>query len=828
MRKIYAKLTIITFLITCFTTILSAQKGTVQGRIINSADQQPLSSISVAAQGTNVGAYSDDKGNFKLSLDPGTYNIQFSSMGFKTLIKKVTVAADQTATVNVTMEEDSQVLGMFVKTEGKYEKNIEEVTVTLEVVKPSLIQNKNNTSVEQTLQQVPGLTIVDKEPQIRAGSGYSFGAGSRVLVMVDDIPLLSGDAGRPSWGFVPLENIEQIEIIKGASSVLYGSSALNGVINVRTAYPKDKPLTKITTFMGMYDIPKEHRWSTAFPPFQSGANFLHSRKIGNFDLVVGGNLFTEKGFVGPSVPQAGVPVDSIYNGEHDYRGRINFNTRYRFKKVEGLAIGLNGNFMYSNSLQAFIMSNDTLHGVFRPWGTATSLTKQTTVNVDPYLTYQTQNGSSVNVRLRYFHQNNDNDNNQGNLHHLVYGEVQYQKRFLDEKSQNKKFLKNFVITTGLTGTYTYGIAQLYAGTAPNPQGVDSVTTRNIYSNNINGAIYAQLENKFFNRLTVNIGARMEIFQTGKYDSYDFWNGGVATRFDTSNVAFGIQPVFRGGLNFRAAEHTYIRASFGQGYRFPTIAERFIRTTVGGIPVLPSLGLVPESSWSAELGIKQGFKIGKFMGYFDAAGFYQRYYNYIEFTAVATAIPGGLPLAFTSFNTGDAHVAGADISIMGGGNFTKDFSMTILAGYNYALPQSLSPNYAYATDMNNNPVTYENTSSNTDNNILKYRFQHTVKVDVEFTYKIVSLGVSCRYNSFMQNIDKLFETLGEIGLLSGLYTFRNNNQKGDYVIDLRAACQINPNAKLSFLVNNVANRMYTMRPGRIEAPRSFIVQLQYQF
>src|SRR5690606_38473993 len=135
----------------------------------------------------------------------------------------------------------------FVKTEGKYEKNIEEVTVTLEVVKPSLIQNKDNTSVEQTLQQVPGLTIVDKEPQIRAGSGYSFGAGSRVLVMVDDIPLLSGDAGRPSWGFVPLENIEQIEIIKGASSVLYGSSALNGVINVRTAYPKDKPLTKITT-----------------------------------------------------------------------------------------------------------------------------------------------------------------------------------------------------------------------------------------------------------------------------------------------------------------------------------------------------------------------------------------------------------------------------------------------------------------------------------------------------------------------------------------------------------------------------------------------------
>ena len=49
-----------------------------------------------------------------------------------------------------------------------------------------------------------------------------------MAVIVDDMPMLSGDAGRPLWDFVPIENIEQIEIIKGASSVLSGASALSG------------------------------------------------------------------------------------------------------------------------------------------------------------------------------------------------------------------------------------------------------------------------------------------------------------------------------------------------------------------------------------------------------------------------------------------------------------------------------------------------------------------------------------------------------------------------------------------------------------------------
>lgn len=802
-----------------------AQKATIKGKVIDEQTKEPVPFLNVAVEGTSQGTATDFEGNYELLLDAGTYTIVFSSVDYGKVKEKVTLKPGEVKKLDLFLELKAVEIEMFVKSEGKFEKKLDEVTVSLEVLKPNIIQNKNATSADQSLQQVPGVTIVDNEPQIRAGSGYSFGAGSRVMVLVDDVPLLSGDAGRPSWGFIPIENIEQIEVIKGASSVLYGSAALNGVINVRTAYPKDKPLTKIFSFMGIYDLPDTSNWAQDFPPFNAGMSFLHSRKIKNFDLVVGGNLFTQKGYIGPAPDSAGSTPSSLFFGEHDYRARVNFNTRYRFAKVEGLSVGLNGNFLRGNSSGAFLWQNDR-EGIFRAMGGAITKTLQTILNIDPYLVYVGKKGSTYNLRARYFYLDNNNDNNQGNQSDQWFGEFQYQKRFLDEKSQSVGFLKNFIITAGSMTTFTIGNAELFAGEAPNPSGVDSVVTDKIYTTNFNQAIYTQLENKFFGRLTVSLGARLEYFRIGKFDKYKFYNAGVATPYDTSIVDEGFQPVFRGGLNFKAAEYTFIRASVGQGYRFPTIAERFIKTKIGGVDIIANPTLKPELSWSVELGVKQGFKIGKFMGYVDIAGFYQEYKNYIEFNFAI--IPSIGSFGFVSLNTGKARVAGIDFSILGGGNFTKDFGMNILAGYNYALPQTLSPNYRFIYDQDTLVNSYISTSSDTTNHILKYRFQHTVKVDVEFNYKIFSLGFSLRYNSFMQNIDRAFKNLESYGIINGVVKFRDEHNRGDYVMDLRLACQVSKSSRLSFIVNNIANRVYTLRPGKVEAPRQFLVQYSYQF
>ena len=169
---------------------------------------------------------------------------------------KVELTDGQTVNWNPVMTSAAEALGLVVVSAGRFEQDASEVTVSLEVLKPALVENKATTTLETAIEQTPGVSLVDGEPQIRSGSGFSYGAGSRVMVLVDDLPVLSGDAGRPTWGFLPLENLEQIEVIKGASSVLYGSAALSGVINIRTRYPDARPLTRVSLQHGMYSDPR--------------------------------------------------------------------------------------------------------------------------------------------------------------------------------------------------------------------------------------------------------------------------------------------------------------------------------------------------------------------------------------------------------------------------------------------------------------------------------------------------------------------------------------------------------------------------------------------
>ena len=74
--------------------------------------------------------------------------------------------------------------------------------------------------------------------------------------------MLTGSGGEAKWWIIPVENIDQIEIIKGASSALYGSSAMNGVINVRSGWPSSKPETKVIGYSGIYGNParKSNQW----------------------------------------------------------------------------------------------------------------------------------------------------------------------------------------------------------------------------------------------------------------------------------------------------------------------------------------------------------------------------------------------------------------------------------------------------------------------------------------------------------------------------------------------------------------------------------------
>lgn len=783
-----------------------AQEGHLFGRVTD-RQGEPLIGATVIFKGdVTRGATVDFEGNYTLNLP----------LGNQRLVCRFTNKVTDTFTVVITennfTEYNVVLMDFYEVTEfegvdiliGKFDKRPEDITVSVEVIKPEIIENKNTRSVETILDQTPGLNILDGEPQIRGGSGFTFGVGSKVAVIVDDMPMLSGDAGRPEWGFIPVENIKQIEVVKGAGSVLAGSSALSGAIHIRTKYPTAKPLTKVNLYSGFYSEPKSEDqvwWTDA--PMIAGVNFLHSRIIGQWDVVLGGNLNYDHGYIGPPVQDAFIEQsfpDTISNFTNrqmsSKRARVNFNLRRRSIKNRGLSYGLNGNVMKSQSPLIFAWLNDS-SGLFQGYPGATFLQEQTLFNLDPFIHLNLESGSKHKLRGRLLSANNQITGNQSNQSLVLFGDYQFQRVYSS--------LSDLEFIGGLSGQYTDSYAEMYAGS-----GTPDNTMLNVSG-------YAQLEKKFYKILNLSIGGRVEYFAL-------------------NDTVTDIQPVFRAGGSLKVHQETYVRMSFGQGYRFPTITERFIQTGIGNFGVFPNPELNPEYSTNSEVGVKQGIKLGKIYGYFDLAAFWQEYDNTIEYLFGFWDSSSPVGAGFKFLNTGRSRVLGVDISFSGQAKINTNNRINFISGYNYILPKTLNPDLIYTVDshpVNPRSYSYNSSSLHPEQQILKYRFLHNVKADVEWEHKKkFALGFSAKYFSKMENLDAVIEEFEEsTAVINTIQNIRymdyfRANQKGNWILDARISYAMNEKHKAAVIASNLLNNTYSLRPLRIEQLRT--VMLQYTF
>jgi iron complex outermembrane receptor protein len=783
--------------------------GMLKGMVTAGKENEPVIGAEIRLYdetwNEKAAAVSDLDGNFTITAAAGNYSTICRFTGMRSDTVKVQIVSDETVRADFKLIENDQILEQVVVTAGKFEQKFEDLTVSMEVIKPHLIENRNTTSIETALEQTPGLTIMDSEPQIRGGSGFTFGVGSRVAIVVDGMPLTTGDAGRPEWGFVPVENIEQIEVIKGASSVLYGSSALSGVINIRTAYPRLEPQTTITLNSGLYSAPaKADKWWNNTPLY-GGVSFMHSRIVRKqLDVVVAGNYFYDHGYIGPpGLENHPTVIDTLTQFTEEQlsktRFRLNFNLRYRFKKIKGLDVGLNGNGMYANTNFALAWLDDSTN-IYRAYPGAISLQTQKIFHLDPFVNYYSKSGLKQSLRMRVFITDNQITNNQSNSSTLLFTEYQMQRKF------NKIPGLNF--TGGAVIMRTSSKAQLYAGDG------DSIN----FITNASG--YAQIDKKSWDVFNVSAGLRMEYFKMNEKESI-------------------VKPILRAGASLQVTEGTIIRASYGQGFRFPTIAERFILTNIGTFGVFPNPDLQPETSTNIEFAIKQGFKLGPIGGYLDIAGFYQDYENTIEYLFGVWDM-NVAPLGFKFLNTGKTRVKGLDVSLIVGTAKKQDWQITVLAGYTYTLPQSLEPDKIYATDSapaGPRPLSYNSTSMDSTGQILKYRYQHSGKADLDVTYKNLSFGYSIRFYGSMKNIDDAFELMEELTALVPQFAnfygvdYWKNSRNGFWLHDARIGYRFKIKAKelkISAVVNNILNLEYALRPVKIESPRTTALQIVYKF
>ena len=181
----------------CSSNLLFSQNAKVVGSVKDDNGNLIVGASVIYRKDITFGAVTNDKGLFELGIPSGSCRLIVRYTGMISDTLGFEISENEVKKIDITLRSFVKEFGPVIVKVGKFDKPIEEQTVTMLVLKPELIENKNTRSIESALDKTPGLNILDGEPQIRGGSGFTFGVGSKVAVLVDDMPMLSGDAGRP-------------------------------------------------------------------------------------------------------------------------------------------------------------------------------------------------------------------------------------------------------------------------------------------------------------------------------------------------------------------------------------------------------------------------------------------------------------------------------------------------------------------------------------------------------------------------------------------------------------------------------------------------------
>ena len=742
--------------------------------------------------GQKTGTISDINGKYELMVAPGRVKVSYSFVGYNSFEKTFSLSEGESKTFNLSLVERTSNLNMVVISGSAYEKKISEETVSIDVLKPAMIENNNAKSIDEALQKMPGIKIVDGQMNIRSGSGYSYGTGSRVQVIVDGQSYLSPDLNEVRWKFVPTDNIEQVEVIKGAASVLYGSASMNGVVNILTAWPKIQPETKVIMYQGIYDHPRraEIDWwkgdyyNTVLPNF-NGFSVNHKQKFGNLDLVLGGRFNR---------------MQSYLRDMNEIRGSVDFKVRYRIPKMN-LSFGINGNYATESS-DRFVFFKDSKEGGYTRLEDAGSPDTYMSISIVPHLTYFTPKGNRHRLIGMFFNLT-DVEEVGSKPADLITAEYQYQHHFG----------KSMVWTSGINGSYGWMTNKdLYQGVKP----------KTFYV-----SLYSQLEKKV-NRLTFISGLRYEaygLFGIKDLDTNVF--GPIKYNF----IYEASKPIFRLGLNYQITSKTFLRVSAGQAYRFPSIAERFVHLKISQLQIIPNMALKPESGWSYEIGLKQDINIHNFNIVADLALFWMDYKNFITYllgSYESPDQPGTKVIGFKAFNVKNARIAGAELSLLGEGKIGP-VSLTMNVGYTFSYPIDLEADRSQkkvGNYLKNLVHSLGKLDSIQKSALLLYRNRHIIKLCFDGSYKNLGIGMTMDLSTNYEKIDGFFTVFNVVS--PGINDYLKDYPGSTAIFDGRISYDVSKNSKFTLIVKNISNVEYAERPGLIGPPRSYVIQYQYSF
>ncbi|HNX79284.1 MAG TPA: TonB-dependent receptor [Prolixibacteraceae bacterium] len=218
-----------------------AQMKTITGKVISSDDNSPIPGVSIVVKGTTQGTISRMDGTYSMQVASDAKILVFSFVGYRT--QEVPLTSQNS--YNITLEADVLAVDEVVVVGYGIQKK-REVTGAISQVKGDAIANLATPSFESQLAgRSAGVQITTTNgvlgvaPRIRIRGIGSISQGTYPLVVVDGMPIITGDVGGDAsvnaMGDINPSDIESVEILKdGSATAIYGSRAANGVILITT------------------------------------------------------------------------------------------------------------------------------------------------------------------------------------------------------------------------------------------------------------------------------------------------------------------------------------------------------------------------------------------------------------------------------------------------------------------------------------------------------------------------------------------------------------------------------------------------------------------
>ncbi len=580
------KFTICILFLTISLISLIAQTGTIKGIVSDKETNQPLFSANLIINHTSYYGITNKSGEFLIEGIPqGKYYLTISFVGYQTLVKEINVEQNETIILDAKLSSTPIHLGEVLVTSTKKGNIVREISLHIEVVTKSKLEEIPSTTISDALTNKPGVNL--SRDGIWATHVNIRGLSKQnVVTLIDGNRIETATNIAAGMSLIDLDDVERIEVIKGGVSSLYGTGATGGVVNIQSFTPAYSDALNISGAL-----------SSSYNSVNEGAkvNLSLSASQSNWFAKFNGTL---RNAADTETPEGTLEnsqfKDNNISAAIGFRPFVNHQLKINYQRFSAKDVGIPGG---------------------DPFPATAKATYPTELREMYSVEYQLQNlfPSLMTLSAKYFHQlierrveiiPNPNAITNTGADHNIDG-FQFQTDW---------YISN---TNRLIAGIDYWQRE-YDGSRTRyikPQNryiIDSPVPNSTYKSL---GIFAQDEFILFNnRLNLTLGGRYDFINVSNEETnnpnYIIVDGNrndnppiipeasyLKNEDDDKSWSANI------GLLFKATKNIDFTLNLARAFRSPTLEERYQYIDLGGTVYLGNPNLEPEKSYSIDFGVR---------------------------------------------------------------------------------------------------------------------------------------------------------------------------------------------------------------------------------